>query len=231
VQSPYELAGTSAGTSRNSRANRLRGGPRDQAGHTLRKQTPNAKAMPIPKFNGNGVLPPQDGDPANLNAGSPYPATTLELCQTFGKTAHRRAILKGFLALRAALRQLQITNGFQWVDGHFLEQDHPKNRRPPDHIQVVTFFHPNETMEAPEHAALAAILRNRKKTRQQFRVDHMPVLLSWPPELVIEHTRHWCTLLSHQRETGIWKGLLKINLDTASDDSAALEHLQSQEEA
>jgi len=186
--------------------------------------------MPIPKLNGNGVLPPHDGDPTNQAGGSPYPATTLELCQAFGKSAERRAILKGFLDLRAALRQLQLVNGFQWVDGHFLEDDRQK-KKAPDHIQVVTFCHPSPLFDDPQYADLANTVKNRKKTRQQFRVDHMPVLLTWPPELVIDHTRHWCGLLSHQRETGVWKGLLKIDLDTISEDNAALQHLQSMEKA
>ncbi len=185
--------------------------------------------MPIPKLNGNGVLPPYDGDPTNQAGSSPYLATTLELCEVFANTPERRAILKGFLELRAALRQLQIVNGFQWVDGQFLEDDRQK-RTAPDHIQVVTFFHPSPHLENPEYADLADTIKNRKKTRTQFHVDHMPVLLSWPPELVIDHTRHWCSLLSHQRETGVWKGLLKIELNTISEDNAALQHLQSLEE-
>ena len=42
--------------------------------------------MPIPRLNGNGVLPPYDGDPSNQAGTSPYPATTLELCKAFGTT-------------------------------------------------------------------------------------------------------------------------------------------------
>ena len=59
----------------------------------------------------------------------------------------------------------------------------------------------------------------------------MPVLLTLPPEKMIDYTRFWCNLLSHQRETGIWKGMLKIDLDTATEDNAALLHLQTLEGA
>ena len=137
-------------------------------------------------------------DPANQNGGSPYPATTLELCTSFGTTPERRVILKGFLKMRAALRQLEIVNGFQWVDGHFLEDDRHK-KKAPDHIQVVTFCRPSPHLEDPQYADLAGTIRNRKKTREQYRVDHMPVLLTLPPEKMIDYTRFWCNLLSHQR--------------------------------
>ncbi len=186
--------------------------------------------MPIPKLNGSGVLPPHEGDPTKQAGTSPYPTTTLELCMTFGTTPERRAVLNGFLAFRAALRRLQLVNGFQWVDGQFLEDDRRK-KKGPDHIQVVTFCHPSPLFDDPQHAALVGTVKSRKKTRQQFHVDHMPVILSWPPETVIDHTRHWCGLLSHQRETGVWKGLLKLDLNTPSEDTAALQHLQSLEEA
>src|SRR5512139_2649288 len=98
--------------------------------------------MPIPALNADGVLPPHKGDPTSLDGNSPYPATTLELCERFGTTPDRCAILKGFLELRQALRQLQIVDGFQWVDGPFLEDDR-HHRKAPDHLQVVTFSHPS----------------------------------------------------------------------------------------
>ncbi len=121
-------------------------------------------------------------------------------------------------------------NGFQWVDGHFLEDDRQK-KKAPDHIQVVTFCHPSPVIDEPEYADLTGTLTNRKKTRDQFRVDHMPVLLTLPPEKMIDYTRFWCNLLSHQSKTGVWKGMLKIELNTVAEDNAALQHLRTLEGA
>jgi hypothetical protein len=185
--------------------------------------------MPIPALNSHGVLPPHQGNPADRVSTSPYQATTLELCVKFSKTPARRAILKGYLGLRTLLHHLQITNGFQWVDGTFLEDGRHPKQKSPDHIQVVTFCHPSPLFAEPEFSDLVETLTSRKATRTQFQVDHMPVLLSWPTETVIDHTRHWCGLLSHQRETGVWKGLLRIDLNTIADDTAALQHLASLE--
>lgn len=183
--------------------------------------------MPIPKFNGNGLLPPHNGeltDPASI---SPYLATTLELCQRFAGTPERRAILKGLLALRSSLGRLGFVSGFQWVSGDFLEDDrqHPK---PPKHVQVVTFCHPPESDDGHD-AGLVAAIRSRKKTLQQFRVDHIPVYLTFAPELLVRYTHHWSERMSHQRETETRKGFVQIALNTTSEDNAALSHLESLE--
>lgn len=186
--------------------------------------------MPIPDLNADGVLPPHKGNPDNLDDMSPYPATTLELCQKFSSTPERRAILQGFLELRQALHQLQIINGFQWVDGCFLEDDRI-NRKAPDRIQVITFCHPSELENDPTHAELLKTITDRKVALPKYRVDHMGIRLTWTPEVLINHTRLWCGLLSHQRETGTWKGLLKIDLNTVAEDNAALHHLTSLEQS
>ena len=186
--------------------------------------------MPIPKLNSDGVLPPYNGDPDSMTETSPYPATTRQLCEKFATSPERVEILKGFLGLRSLMGQLQVNEGFQWVDGCFLEDD-SRATKPPDHIQVVTFCKPSPVITDPEFADLAGILTSRQKTRSQFRVDHMPVLLTLPAEKMIDYTRYWCNLLSHQRETDVWKGMLKIELNTATEDNAALLHLNSLEGA
>lgn len=192
--------------------------------------------MSIPDFNTHGVLPPFngelrafDGATRNRRATSPYPATTLELCQRFGTSRDRRAILTGFLDLRALLHQLQIVEGFQWVDGAFLEKDGKRNGKPLGHIQVVTFYHPSPLYHDPAYADQFDPLKSAKMTRAQFCVDHGLVNLDWTPMEIIDWTRHWAALLSHQAETGIWKGMLEISLHTLQEDAAARQYLQTLE--
>ncbi len=85
--------------------------------------------MTIPDFNNQGLLPPYNGEREDMHQTSPYPATTLELCQKFGSTPQRREILHGYLKFRSLLHQLQVVEGFQWVDGRFLEQDTARPRK------------------------------------------------------------------------------------------------------
>ena len=40
------------------------------------------------------------------------------------------------------------------------------------------------------------------------------------PEATLEHTRYWISLFSHNR-SGVWKGMLRIELNTPAEDSAA----------
>ena len=51
---------------------------------------------PIPVFDHNLVLPPHLGDPVDRAQLSPYPCTTLDLCQRLGTTPERRAIIGKF---------------------------------------------------------------------------------------------------------------------------------------
>jgi hypothetical protein len=189
-------------------------------------------AMPIPAFDNHGVLPPYSGDlkkigATSLNATSPYPATTIELCKQFATCPARRTVLKGYLAMRALMHQLEWVDGFQWVDGAFLEKDGKRNGKAPDHIQVVTFSKDSALLHDPAYTEQFRPIRTRKSTRATFSVDHALLNLEWPLLQVIDHTRHWGALLSHQREEGIWKGLLKIDLNTIEDDAAALSYLET----
>lgn len=183
--------------------------------------------MPIPNFNNQGVLPPYDGESAQFDNSSPYPATTFELCQMFGTTPERREILRGFLKFRGVFNDLLITEGFQWVDGRFMEKD-PERGACPDCIQVVTFCKDGPRVNDPEFDEISAPIRAEYQIiRRQFRVDPFHVCLDWPLENVIANTRFYASLMSHQQETGIWKGMLEIKLGTPKDDAQAMEHLNS----
>lgn len=181
--------------------------------------------MSIPDFNNQGLLPPYNGEREDMHQASPYPATTLELCQKFGSTPQRREILHGYLKFRSLLHQLQVVEGFQWVDGRFLEQDTPKGDGP-EYIQVVTFCKDSPLFEDPTFDEISAPLTAPlEDIRKQFRVDPLLVSLDWPLQDVISHTRHYSGLLSHQQETGVWKGMLEIKLHTLKEDAKAMDHL------
>ena len=182
-------------------------------------------SMAIPGFNSQGILPPHNGNPADMDGGSPYQATSLELCETFGTTPARRNILKGYLKLRATLHELQLTEGFQWLDGRFMEKDRGRNADP-EHIQVVTFYQPSDLLEDPLFAEIKNRVDDFDLSRSLYRVDHNYVNLAWELPDLISHTRHYSALLSHQSETGLWKGMLQIKLNTPQEDALALQRLE-----
>jgi hypothetical protein len=95
----------------------------------------------------------------------------------------------------------------------------------------VTFYHPSPLYHDPEYSHLFDPFKSARMTRAQFFVDHGLVNLDWKPLEIINSTRHWSALFSHQLDTGIWKGLLEISLHTLEEDAAALQHLKTLEKS
>lgn len=181
--------------------------------------------MPVPDFNAIGVLPPHLGNPTLPAELSPYSVTPLEVCQKLGNTTDRREILRGWLHLRDGLRSVCHPDTFQWIDGSFMEDVERRRSASPGDIDVITFYAPIPNGRlAP---SVRAILQNRAQTKSVYKVDHIFVGLHWPPLAIIEHTRYWSGLFSHSKDDGAWKGILKVDLHTKSNDDSALLHLNS----
>ena len=80
----------------------------------------------LPAWDASGMLPPimpgvSDGSPAR----SPYSIDVCRFVERFATTPERKDILQGFLQYRSLLYEQAITEGFQWVDGGFLEYPIP----------------------------------------------------------------------------------------------------------
>jgi hypothetical protein len=60
------------------------------------------------------------------------------LVQRFAASRERLDILRGLLEYRAALGAIGIVQGFQWLDGSFVEDVEVTKGRPPSDIDVVT---------------------------------------------------------------------------------------------
>jgi hypothetical protein len=130
--------------------------------------------------------------------------------------------------MRARLSDLQIVDGFQWVDGHFLEAYEKRTRKPPENIRVVTFCIPSPMVTDPNYARLAEPLKKGRATRAAFHVDHSLIPLNWPAQDIIEATRFQSAILSHS-DNGVWKGYVRINLNTPDEDMAASEYLAAED--
>lgn len=177
--------------------------------------------MPIPAFDGIlNVLPPHLGDPRQPADLSPFPCTVVELCDGFATTAKRKQILEGFLNFRAELFALGI-QGFQWLDGSFLENIELEEGRDPNDLDAVTFV-TDPAIPADLGAKLRAKpeLLNRAHVKAAYFVDHFWVPLGSRMVDIVDQTRYWCQLFSHRRDR-VWKGMLVVDLTNKSEDDAA----------
>lgn len=182
--------------------------------------------MSIPPFDHNNVLPPHLGNPTDPTHLSPYSCTILELCHQFSTSANRIQILKNFIVFRQKMNFFGIIYGFQWLDGSFMENIEASERRPPSDLDVVTFYgglsmdyQNNIKVNFPEFS-------NPTLAKDIFLLDHYGVDYSFNPDVTVEQTRYWVQLFTHNR-FGIWKGILKLSLNTPIDDQNALDYLNS----
>ena len=176
----------------------------------------------IPAWNGAGFLPPwaSTAGPAAQGARSPYRSTMLDFVRRFAITDARIIICQGLLDYRAELRRLGIQDGFQWLDGSFVEDvENFRPQRPqPADIDVVTF--------ADIGGQLFSMLQGLSgSAKSRYHVDGYFVPLNDHPAKIVEMTAYWFGLFSHRRADQAWKGMVQVTLGTSDQDSA--QHLQS----
>lgn len=171
----------------------------------------------IPEWNVLGLIPPIDPELPTNPQRSPYPVTLLDVVMRFSTSVERRTILAGFLEYRTALHRVGIVEGFQWLDGSFMEDVETLERRAPLDIDVVTFLHVPSDF-APSEDDLAALEHDAAKS--QFHVDSYFVELNeLPPEALIAQSAYWYSMWSHRRNQA-WKGFLQIDLNHSDDAQA-----------
>lgn len=181
----------------------------------------------IPPFTLSGSLPPFTGDnPTEKASMSPYETSMASIVRRFATSAERIGILLGLIQYRQALRDFGFSRGFQWIDGSFVEDIEQIRGRPPKDIDVITFarrpaLSPTEFRDkVQKHLGLFI----PKDTRRQFKCDGYLVELDKEPAILVDDARYWFGLFSHQRATSLWKGMLRVDLE--SDDVLALELLR-----
>jgi hypothetical protein len=183
----------------------------------------------IPAFDLSNVLPPFVGATAVIeNNMSPYKATMVEVTQRFGTSPERIEILDGLLRYRSALFSAGLVEGFQWLDGSFVENIEAIETRPPHDVDVVTFYH-HHVPDAEWQTWLTANLHlfNPIHTKATYKCDVYGVDLQYPPEVLVSRTRYWFGLFSHQRGgiNRVWKGMVQVPL-SPNDDALAQAALQ-----
>jgi hypothetical protein len=182
--------------------------------------------MPIPALESSGILPPYVGKATHSANMSPYATTLVEIARQFCHTDPRREILRGLLSYRRRLNALGFSRGIQWLSGSFLEDIEVLEKRPPNDVDVVTFFHrPSGIADLPSWQALIdanRIVFEHGQVKAHFKVDAQFISLDNSPAQIVDQTRFWFGLFSHRRN-GLWKGLLQIPLAVGSDDADAVQ--------
>lgn len=178
--------------------------------------------MPIPAFTIDGVLPPYVGPlgPGDApQAMTPYVATAVELVTTFATTDHRKNLLQNWLDHRTAFRALGFIQGFQWIDGSFVEDKVPQD------LDVVTFS--RRPARAAGVQALERLMRAnpeqciRGPVKRRYNLDAFFVDLDGSKEVLVDATRYYAGLFSHRRGDDLWKGMVQVRFDDPADDVAA----------
>ena len=194
----------------------------------IASSTSISRSRMIPSFNLSGVLPPYVGPSPAIPAGlSPYETSMREMAEAFGTTPERAAILKGFIGLRDRLRAIGVTQGYQWCAGSFCEDIERVEGRSPRDIDVVTFFarpvHRNDDAAWTAFVVANSAVFDATQTKIVFSCDAYFVDASTPAPTMISQVTYWHGLFGHQRSSHLWKGMLRLPLQ--SDDVDALAHL------
>ena len=151
-----------------------------------------------------------------------------QLVERFATSPERASILRGLASYRAALRDAGFSEGFQWIDGSFVENCETERGRPPGDVDVVSVLH-----RPLAHSGLDAwaqfvedhgeTLLDSQHCKATFRCDAYYIDLDIAPILATGQTAYWFGLFSHQRDTFRWKGLVQVELQ--SDDDASMQLL------
>ena len=173
----------------------------------------------IPHFDGSGTVPFIYGDPTS-SLRSPYEVGFEDFAKSFCTTPERAEILIGLLDLRSELSKFGVSDGFQLIDGSYLEDVERLRGRPPSDIDLVTFARKMEAL-AGQNADLATLLSSTKdELKNQFKCDHFWVDLDSDDEVLVSDAMYWFSLFSHQRDTFKPKGMAKIPLALNEDPQA-----------
>ena len=128
--------------------------------------------------------------------------------------------MAGFLGFRDALQATGLVEGFQWINGSFLENVEEVEERNPRDIDVVTFFHLPDGEDQESLLQASPRLFDQQAMKADYHVDAYFVQLSTTaPESLVAQSTYWNSLWSHRRN-GQWKGYLRVDLAPADEQAA-----------
>lgn len=179
----------------------------------------------IPAWTADGVLPPINATQPVSPERSPYAVSLTDYVLRFSDTPERRAVLDGYLRYRAALHAADVVQGFQWLDGSFLEHVELIEARAPNDTDVVSFYHLPPGTSQRQLATKLGPLVDHVSVKANYRVDGYLVHLGMAPERLTQQSAYWYSVWSHRRNQ-VWKGFVQIDLEP-TEDAIALATLAS----
>lgn len=161
---------------------------------------------------------------------SPYAVAMTDVVDRFATSIERVAILRGLISYRQAARALNLADGYMWLDGSFVEDVESVRGRPPKDIDIVTFMSVPGSDAAEKMAFMHAHadIFFAEEAKKKYMCDAYVIDLTAKPLALVDNTRYWFGLFSHQRVTSLWKGMLRVPMQT--DDVAAERLLDSKEQ-
>lgn len=180
-------------------------------------------SVAIPAWTAEGVLPPINAAQPVSPERSPYVVSLTEYVLRFGETPERRTVLRGLLHYRVVLHAAGLVSGFQWLDGSFLEHVERIEGRPPNDVDVVTFYRlPSGISQAQlaRRAGWAGELLDHAAVKRNYHVDGYLVDLGMDPERLTRQSAYWYSVWSHRRNQ-LWKGFVQVDLALRDDAAAA----------
>lgn len=180
----------------------------------------------LPQLTLQGILPPYvANDPTIPDNMSPYRTDMVSFTQRFGSSPERLAIIDGLLNYRAQLIAAGLT-GFQWLSGSFVEDVESIRGRPPKDIDVVSLVNRPESCATDDEwvefldSEQGRLLIDSQEMKSLYSCDTYAIDLNEPGIDLVNSARYWFGLLSHQRVTSVWKGMVVIELDLQQDEAA-----------
>ena len=189
--------------------------------------TPHYNFPMIPSFTIKGILPPYMGDPTAAFKMNPYRTTMQSFVQMFGYTPERIKIIQGLLDYRAELLSLGLT-GFQWLSGSFVEKVELIRNRPPGDVDVISIINRPEQFASfvawsefiDEGSRPGELLFDARAMKKEFCCDAYTIDMNEPGDAIVESTRFWIGLFTHQKLSDAWKGIVAVELDAQQDVAA-----------
>ncbi|MGV0886013.1 hypothetical protein V6760_03960 [Acinetobacter venetianus] len=176
-------------------------------------------------FNSAGVIPPVF-DPEGVDRNrSPYTLSINDFVNMFSYTPERITILENFLRHRIDLYNVGILEGFQWLNGSFTTDVEVTEQRPPNDIDVVTFFHLPEGETQLTFLPKTKGLLDSEVVKPNYMVDIYPVVLGDKiTSFFINDITYWYSMWSHRKSDNMWKGFIQVPL-SPNEDHLILENL------
>ncbi len=187
----------------------------------------------IPEWTNAHILPPiRPQEEGHSRDRSPYRTSLVPVVERFAISNERIAILDGLLSYREELRKVGLMDGFQWLNGSFMEHVEERENRPPKDVDVVTFARLPEGETQRTLAQRAGYLFDPKQTKTRFKVDAYFVELGLATTIeTVRSVSYWYSMWSHRRDQ-MWKGFVQIGLDDTDEEARyLLEQMREEQHA